>query len=506
MKTANSRTALKLALVAALAALLPAVAPAKQIGINVVLNTEMTDAVLADISNYGTVTLKLPQIRGLTLKADDKSLSQIRSLSYVRAAVENQAVTLPVDDETGDKSKEESLAADSTAATTLADAESKITVDSFRDGINTWDLDAINVTEFGVGRIQPLTGEGVYVALLDSGLVKNWRSYFPEARIATEYAIAFGGGGSENANVSTQPNKWGNSAQSHGTQVASAIIGYAFPTGPDCEWTKWFTYQSWHGGDQLWAINGAAPDVKIIPVNITGGGPTWASVVQGLIYVADLKKGPLATSPVVVNMSLQGDYDPLFDAAVNYAADSGVVLVAAAGNFGNQGVKYPGAFERVISVGAASWVEAWTPDLEWWLRDVPENQFDDLFLMAPNSSRALPGQDLDVVAPGMSFGPRESQHGKMEYQFVFATSHSTPRVAGIVALMLQKNPGLTTDQVETILQLAAEPLAANCANYLDRYWTPGAIGLQEVQTCWDGDATGAGFIAADRALALTPNP
>ena len=47
-------------------------------------------------------------------------------------------------------------------------------------GNETWDSDQIdteNVTE---------TGEGVYVAVLDTGLVANWKDYFPDARVAQE--------------------------------------------------------------------------------------------------------------------------------------------------------------------------------------------------------------------------------------------------------------------------------------------------------------------------------
>ncbi len=38
-------------------------------------------------------------------------------------------------------------------------------------------------------------GTGVYVAVLDTGLMDSWRRYFPEERIAEEYASFFGGGG-----------------------------------------------------------------------------------------------------------------------------------------------------------------------------------------------------------------------------------------------------------------------------------------------------------------------
>ena len=37
----------------------------------------------------------------------------------------------------------------------------------------------------------PQSGRGVFIAVLDTGLVPNWRDYFPEARIATELGTGF---------------------------------------------------------------------------------------------------------------------------------------------------------------------------------------------------------------------------------------------------------------------------------------------------------------------------
>lgn len=45
----------------------------------------------------------------------------------------------------------------------------------FGNGINTWDLDAIGVTDLGSGRSVTSDGSGVYVAVLDTGLVDQWR-------------------------------------------------------------------------------------------------------------------------------------------------------------------------------------------------------------------------------------------------------------------------------------------------------------------------------------------
>ena len=56
-------------------------------------------------------------------------------------------------------------------------------------GLSTWDLDAINVTANpGAGRSIDVDGTGVYVAVIDTGLLSSWRFYFPEERIATDLA------------------------------------------------------------------------------------------------------------------------------------------------------------------------------------------------------------------------------------------------------------------------------------------------------------------------------
>ncbi|HSB13031.1 MAG TPA: S8 family serine peptidase [Bryobacteraceae bacterium] len=158
---------------------------------------------------------------------------------------------------------------------------------NFTNGLSTWDLDASNVTDIGLDNRQvAFDGTGVYVAVLDSGLLDSWRRYFPQERIAEEYARSFTGGRFE-WTVATQPNKWQHDQNSHGTHVTSTILGYSLGGAP---------------------INGVAPMATVIPVKVLNqNGSGWSSVIaQGLIYVADLKAGPLADYPVVVNMSLGG--------------------------------------------------------------------------------------------------------------------------------------------------------------------------------------------------------
>ena len=79
--------------------------------------------------------------------------------------------------------------------------------------------------------------------MLDSGLLDSWRQDFPQERIATQYAIALGGGGGERGEVSTPRNKWEHDQNSHGTHVTSTILGIASGT----------------------PVNGVAPMATIIP-------------------------------------------------------------------------------------------------------------------------------------------------------------------------------------------------------------------------------------------------
>ncbi len=445
-----------LAVALAVVSLSGAPAPGPLVGINVVLKVSPDIVALAQLGVFGKVRDVIPEINGVTMQAAEKDLAAIRALPFVEAA--------GVDQPRG------------------AGPVQVLAATDFLDGLNTWDLDAIDVTDLqpGPDRTIAENGAGVYVAVLDTGLLSSWRFYFPEERINTDYARSFGGGGGDVGFVSSQPNKWERDQNSHGTHVTSTILGYNLLGTP---------------------INGVAPMATVIPVKVLNqNGSGWSSVVaHGITYVADLKAGPLHAFPVVINMSLGGPgLDPLEKAAIDYAIDQGVIVVAAAGNAGNRGMDYPGAYAPVISVAAAGWVGEWIGGNSWWLAgQVPDPGAASDFYITSFSGRQKTGQDLDVAAPGSwVVGPFQT-NGQISYFFLGGTSMATPHVAGIVALMAQKNPALTAMQAETALEQSTIALPPGCRNVNDG---SGRI----VNVCWGADAAGSGLVNAPGAIAQTP--
>jgi subtilisin family serine protease len=457
------RTSLSILLIAFLllsSVLVSGAAPNRMIGVNVLLNTDVTDAILADLGTHGKVRDVVYEIDVVTLQARESALSAIRAKPYVAAAnPDAERNGSPVD---------------------------TVSATNFLNGVNTWDQDAINVTNLQTGpdRTIGFDGAGVYVAVLDTGLLDSWRQYFPQERIAEEFAIAFGGGGGEQGSVSSQPNKWEHDQNSHGTHVTSTILGYSLGGVP---------------------VNGTAPLATVIPVKVLNqNGSGWSSVVaRGITYVADLKaSGELGNAPVVINMSLGGPVlDAVEKAAIDYAIAQGVIIVASAGNSGKAGMGYPGAYAPVISVAASGWIGEWTPagNRSWWNNlDVPDPTNPADYYITDFSSRELAGQDLDVAAPGSwVVGPYQFQSGKTSYFFLGGTSMASPHVAGIAALMMQKNASLTQADVEGILESTAITLPAGCR-------TVAQPSGPAQQFCWGADATGSGLATADAALAGTP--
>ena len=132
-----------------------------------------------------------------------------------------------------------------------------------------------------------------------------------------------------------------------------------------------------------------------------------------------------------------GADETLRDAVRAWVA-AGIVPVFSAGNNGVDGMGSPGSYPEAIAVGAV----------------------DGQDQLASFSSRGPSPIDEsvkpDVVAPGVLI--RAAVPGG-NYLPETGTSFSAPQVAGVVALLLQANPGLTPPGIADVLRSTADPIA-----------------------------------------------
>ena len=174
-------------------------------------------------------------------------------------------------------------------------------------------------------------------------------------------------------------------------------------------------------------MKGMAPDARVLAVRSFSGGvgrkaeATTLSLIKGLDWAA-------ANTARVVNMSFAGPRDPLLQATIEAAQERGLIMVAAAGNGGpSASSAYPAAFDRVIAVTASD----------------SDDQLYDKANRGSYIAVAAPGVDILALAP------------KAAYEMSSGTSLAAAHVSGIIALMLERKPTLTSENVRAILSSTA---------------------------------------------------
>ena len=294
-----------------------------------------------------------------------------------------------------------------------------------------------------------VTGRGVGIAVIDSGIT-NWHDDL--YRSGSGRVAHF-------KDFTNDTRVWSNGAYDdygHGTHVAGILAGTGY--------------------DSNGKHKGIAPSSKLVGLKVMDrlGRGYMSDVIAAIDYAISVK----ATYNIrVINLSVaSGVYesywlDPLTLAA-RRAVDAGIVVVASAGNLGQNsqgqkqtgGITSPGNAPWVLTVGASSeegtsrrnndtiarfssqgptWIDfAAKPDIV-----APGVGIESLSDPRSTLYYSLPKMLLSGSLLGLSYKPYLSLSG---------TSMSAPVVAGTVALMLEANPKLTPNAVKAILQYTAQ--------------------------------------------------
>jgi len=177
--------------------------------------------------------------------------------------------------------------------------------------------------------------------------------------------------------------------QGHGTHV-SGIIGAAI--------------------NNSYSVAGVAPEVSLVGFKVLGndGTGSWSSVAEGIAEA-------VRVGARVINLSLGADQSSqAVEDALRHAHQQGVLVAAAAGNDGTNGLIFPASSQYTVAVGATD----------------SANQL---------ASFSNYGQGLDLVAPGVGVVSLFQQGQSCNAS---GTSMATPHVSGVGALVLSRESAI----------------------------------------------------------------
>jgi serine protease AprX len=274
----------------------------------------------------------------------------------------------------------------------------------------------------------PMPGTAPTIAVLDSG-IQPGRADFGNRLLAS-------------VNLSTLPGNSAGDGRGHGTFVAGIAAGAAD------------------------GYTGATPQANLVSVDVMddNGVARTSDVIAGCQWVlANKARYNIRIANLSLHSATPSSFttDPL-DKAVEKLWFGGVVVVAAAGNYGSptgpSGVLYaPGNDPFVITVGAidiggtknrnddfnAPW-SAYGRTADGFLK--PDLAAPGRYMVGPvpvGSTLAVQRADK-IVAPG--------------YIQLSGTSFAAPAIAGAAAQILAKHPDYTPDQVKGVLMVSAKPV------------------------------------------------
>lgn len=281
-----------------------------------------------------------------------------------------------------------------------------------------------------------VTGRGIGIAVVDSGV-----SNHPDLAGRIVAAIDFT---STTPTVSTTPL---GDPGGHGTHVAGLAAGDGSSSGG--------------------AYTGTAPQANIIDVRVidANGFSNVSTLLRGMQWILANR---LTYNIRVVNMSLGGTplgsykTDPLATAA-EILTFANITVVVAAGNTGPTAgtIASPAYDPYVVTVGAVDDNGTALPsdDTIAFFSSCGPTAFDSIGkpdLVAPGRkmiSLRVPGSTLDGLYPDRQIVAAGATVA--DYFRLSGTSMAAPVVAGIAALMLERNPTLGAEQVKHRLKTTA---------------------------------------------------
>lgn len=264
------------------------------------------------------------------------------------------------------------------------------------------------LTQYGfINLWKEATGKGITVAVIDTGVDGTHQDL--AANVLSGY---------DASKASTASKGWKGLGvePEHGTLVASVIAGHGHADGT--------TPSNPGQPGQPAGIMGVAPEAKILPISLELGvsSANSRSIDEQL---PDAVRYAVDQGADIINLSVGSkttSWPQSWDSAFAYAEEKGVLIVASAGNRGAglTQVGAPATMPGVLTVGGVD----------------QEGQ--------ESLSSSSQGISLAVLAPS------EAMIGAIpsnKYATWSGTSAAAPLVAGTAALIMEKYPQLTSNQV-----------------------------------------------------------
>ena len=199
----------------------------------------------------------------------------------------------------------------------------------------------------------------------------------------------------------------------------------------------------------------------ILPVRVldASGSGSYSAIISGITWAAD-------NGARIINLSLGGTYSSqALQDAVDYAWNKKAVIIAAAGNNGNDVAFFPAACRNVVAVSATTSTD-----------------------VRPGWSNF--GTYVDLAAPGESV---LTLYGAESYAYRSGTSFASPIAAGVAALMASVNPQLSNTTIVDLLLTNSDDIGE--AGY-DVYFGQGRV------NAWRAVTAAKEFIPPDTTLPL----